>query len=215
MYNFRYVSKKEAAPVKAELLDIIHKVQNYVRDKFTFQYTFIGSSDRNMITCDEESNIGFDFDVNIEVNDDNNDYKPKELRTIIREALNNVARQYGYDYCEDSTRVLTIKVKDRKNKRILHSCDFAIVYNCEDGQQLYIRYNKDRQNYTWEYQGKGFSGLREKVEWLSEPPSLKKEFRDYYLDKKNKNNNKDKHSRSLFAEAVNEMCKKYGYEPEE
>ena len=215
MYNFRYVSKKEAAPVKAELLDIIHKVQNYVRDKFTFQYTFIGSSDRNMITCDEESNIGFDFDVNIEVNDDNNDYKPKELRTIIREALNQAARQYGYDYCEDSTRVLTIKVKDRKNKRILHSCDFAIVYNCEDGQQLYIRYNKDRQNYTWEYQGKGFAGLREKVEWLSEPPSLKKEFRDYYLDKKNKNNNKDKHSRSLFAEAVNEMCKKYGYEPEE
>ena len=44
-----YVSKKEAAPVKAELLDIIHEVQDIVRDDFTFQFTFIGSSSRNMI----------------------------------------------------------------------------------------------------------------------------------------------------------------------
>lgn len=49
MHDFCYVSKKEAAPVKAELLDIIHEVQDIVRDDFTFQFTFIGSSSRNMI----------------------------------------------------------------------------------------------------------------------------------------------------------------------
>ena len=38
MHDFRYVSKKEAAPVKAELLEIIHEVQDIVRDDFTFQY---------------------------------------------------------------------------------------------------------------------------------------------------------------------------------
>ena len=216
MYNFRYVSKKEAAPVKAELLDIIHDVQNYVRDKFTFQYTFIGSSARNMITCDFKSNIGFDFDINIEINDEDENYNAKELRTIIREALNKFARQYGYDYCEDSTRVLTIKVKDRQNKRILHSCDFAIVYNNENGQQQYIRYNKDRQTYTWEYQGKGFDGLQDKIDWLqSEPNPLWGELREYYIEKKNTNTNPDKHSRSIFAEAVTEMCQKYGYYSEE
>ena len=63
-------TKKEAAPVKAELLEIIHEVQDIVRDDFTFQYTFIGSSSRNMITEDIKSNIGYDFDVNLEVNDD-------------------------------------------------------------------------------------------------------------------------------------------------
>ena len=31
MHDFCYVSKKEAAPVKAELLDIIHEVQDAVR----------------------------------------------------------------------------------------------------------------------------------------------------------------------------------------
>ena len=55
MHDFCYVSKKEAAPVKAELLDIIHEVQDIVRDDFTFQFTFIGSSSRNMITYDRKS----------------------------------------------------------------------------------------------------------------------------------------------------------------
>ena len=50
MYHFEYVSKKEAAPYKAELIEILHQVQDYVRDDFTFQFTFIGSSSRNMIT---------------------------------------------------------------------------------------------------------------------------------------------------------------------
>ena len=54
MHDFCYVSKKEAAPVKAELLDIIHEVQDIVRDDFTFQFTFIGSSSRNMITYDRK-----------------------------------------------------------------------------------------------------------------------------------------------------------------
>lgn len=210
MHDFRYVSKKMAAPVKEELLDIIHEVQDYVRDDFTFQYTFIGSSSRNMITYDAKSNIGFDFDVNIEVNDDDEKYTPKEIRTIIRNALDRVATKFGYDYCEDSTRVLTIKKKDRPNSRIIHSCDFAIVYNCEDGRQQYIRYNKDYQNYTWEYQGEGFDKLPEKIDWLKEN-DLWNDLKDYYIVKKNRNNNPDKHSRSIFAEAVAEMCQKNGY----
>lgn len=44
MHDFCYVSKKEAAPVKAELLDIIHEVQDIVRDDFTFQFTFVGTT---------------------------------------------------------------------------------------------------------------------------------------------------------------------------
>lgn len=63
MHDFCYVSKREAAPIKAELIDLIHRVQDYVRDDFTFQYYFVGSSSRNMITYDRKSNVGFDFDV--------------------------------------------------------------------------------------------------------------------------------------------------------
>lgn len=210
MHDFRYVSKKEAAPIKAILLEIIHSTQNLVRDEFTFQYEFVGSASRNMITCDTKSNIGFDFDVNIYVNDDEENYTAKQIRQIIKQALDKVARHYGYDYCEDSTCVLTIKVKDRGKSRIVHSCDFAIVNDCEDGRQQYIRYNKVQNNYTWEYQGEGFDGLPDKIEWLREN-GLWQQVRDYYIEKKNCNDNPDKHSRSIFAETITEMCQKAGY----
>ena len=166
MHDFRYVTKKEAQPIKNELYQILYEVQDLVRDKFTFSFTPIGSSSRNMITYDTKSNIGFDFDINIEVNDDNESFSPKEIRTIIRNAINRVAPRYGYNHCEDSTRVLTIKKVNWLLSSIKHSCDFAIVYNCSDGRQQYIRFNKDSNYYSWEYQGKGFVGLEEKINWL-------------------------------------------------
>ena len=210
MHDFRYVTKKQAQPIKDELYQILYMVQDLVRDNFTFSFTPIGSSSRNMITCDAKSNIGFDFDINIEVNDDNEDFEPKEIRTIIRTAIDRVAPRYGYKNCEDSTRVLTIKKVDTSHSRIIHSCDFARVYNCGDGRQHYIRFNKDNNYYFWEYQWKGFVGLEKKMDWLKRE-NLWGELQDYYIYKKNCNDNPDKHSRSIFAESINEMCQKNGY----
>ena len=210
MHDFRYVTKKQAQPIKDELYQILYMVQDLVRDNFTFSFTPIGSSSHNMITYDAKSNIGFDFDINIEVNDDNEDFEPKEIRTIIRTAIDRVAPRYRYKSCEDSTRVLTIKKVDTSHSRIIHSCDFAIVYNCTDGRQQYIRFNKDNNYYYWEYQGKGFVGLEKKMDWLKRE-NLWGELQDYYIYKKNCNDNPDKHSRSIFAESINEMCQKNGY----
>ena len=210
MHDFKYVTKNEAKPVKEELYQILHEVQDVVREYFTFSFTPVGSSKRNMITYDTKSNIGFDFDFNIEVNDDDQRFNPKEIRTILRNAIDRVAPRYGYKYCEDSTRVLTIKKVNTFSSRIIHSCDFAIVYNCKDGRQQYIRYNKADNTYSWEYQGKGFVGLEKKIEWLKKN-KLWEELTDYYIFKKNNNNDTNKHSRSIFAESVNEMCMKNGY----
>lgn len=210
MHDFEYVTKNEAKPVKEELYQILHEVQNIVRDYFTFSFTPVGSSKRNMITYDTKSNIGFDFDFNIEVNDDDEEFEPKEIRKILRNAIDRVAPRYGYKYCEDSTRVLTIKKVNTSYSRIIHSCDFAIVYNCKDGRQQYIHFNKRNNQYEWYYQGKGFVGLDKKIEWLKKK-KLWGELRAYYIIKKNKNDDTDKHSRSIFAEAVNEMCMKNGY----
>ena len=210
MHDFRYVTKNEAKPIKKELYQILYEVQDLIRDKFTFSFTPIGSSSHNMITYDAKSNIGFDFDINIEVNDDNEDFEPKEIRTIIRTAIDRIAPRYGYKSCEDSTRVLTIKKVNTFTSRIIHSCDFAIVYNCTDGRQQYIRFNKDNNYYSWEYQGKGFAALNKKMDWLKKN-GLWGNFRDYYIEKKNANENPDKHSRSVFAESINEMCQKNGY----
>lgn len=210
MHDFRYVKRNEAKPIKEELYQILYEVQDLVRDYFTFKFTPVGSSSRNMITYDAKSNIGFDFDINIEVNDDEENFEPKEIRTILRNAIDRVAPRYGYKYCEDSTRVLTVKKVNIFESRIIHSCDFAIVYNCADGRQQYIRFNKDNNYYSWEYQGKGFVDLDKKINCLKKN-KLWGELQEYYIEKKNKNDNPNKHSRSILAESINEMCQKNGY----
>ena len=172
MYHFQFVSKKQCAPVKNDLITIITEVQNLLREDFTFRFDFVGSDKYDMVTYDPKTNIGFDFDVNIEVNDDENNFTAKEIKTKIISALNKVVYRYGYDYAEDSTRVITIKCKDRQNSRILHSCDFAIVNNYVDAKgydrQEYIRFNKKQNTYSWTEQPKGYYMLPEKAEWIKE-----------------------------------------------
>lgn len=210
MHDFDYVNSKETKKIKNEIISIIHNVQDEVRDKFSFRYDFVGSCKRNMITYDRKGNTGFDFDVNIEVNDEEEDYSAKEIKIILMNGFNKYSYHYGFSNAEDSTSVFTIKVKDRFNSRILYSCDFAIVYNCSDGRQQYIRNNKKHNSYTWEYRSKGFNDLPNRIKWLKNN-NLWNEVRDLYIEKKNRNDNPHKHSRSIFAETINQVCHKYGY----
>lgn len=209
MYHYEYVPAEEWRPVRDELLEIIRKLKQEVQDDFTFQFRFVGSSKQNMITRDPRTNTGYDFDVNLEVHDPDENYTAEEIREIFRRGLDRVTNPYhipvfGYDHAENSTRVLTIKVKDRKNFCIKHSCDFCIVHNYGKGRQQYIRYNKQQNTFTWADQPKGFRNLPKKIDWVKQH-SLWGEVRDLYLYKKNTNPDPNKRSRSLFAETVHEI----------
>lgn len=208
MYNYIYVSKKHTKPIKKEIIRLLNLIQNEIRDKFTFRYDFVGSESHNMVTMDEGSNIGFDFDVNIRVNDEEQNYTAKEIKEILINAFNKFLRKYGYDYCENSTRVITIKVKDYAKSKILHSCDFAIVNDYVDDNdyqfQEYIRFKKGSNTYTWETQPDGFYQLSERIEYCKDN-NLWQDVRDLYIEKKNNNVDKNKKSRSIFAETINEI----------
>lgn len=220
-HDFHFISKKDPEVKKAykDVLDMLRDVQDLVGKKFTFRFDVVGSYKRNMITYDAKSNVGYDFDFNIEVNDGDNEYTPKQIKDILRNAIGAACVKYGYDYPEDSTRVLTIKMKDRKGSRIRHSCDFAIVNNYIDdegyGCQEYIHFDKPHGNYTWCEQLDGYYMLPEKIDWIK-GCGLWDEMKELYIIKKNENNNPDVHSRAVFAMAVHEMCQKSGfYEDEE
>lgn len=214
MYNFQYVSKKQLSSAKKELIQIINAVQDQLRNDFTFQFHFVGSVKQDMVTYDPKANIGFDFDVDLHVNDDECRFSAKEIKTKIRDALNRIVTQFEYDYAEDSTRVLTIKVKDRQHSKILYSCDFAIVNNYvdKDGNegQEYIHFNNKKNTYFWQEQPEEYYLLSEKEEWVK-GNGFWQEVRDLYLDKKNRNNNPHKKSRSIYAETIHEICQRYGY----
>jgi len=214
MHNFQYVSRKQLSPVKNDLIHIIHSLQNLLRDDFTFQFYFVGSTRRNMVTYDADTNVGYDFDVNIQVNSTSDNLTAKEIKMKIKDALDRIVINFGYDYAEDSTRVLTIKFKDRKNSKIIHSCDFAIVndYIDDDGYegQQYIHFNKKQNKYFWAEQPNGYYLLDEKADWIKENDHWQK-VRTLYLDHKNRNNNPHKHSRSIYAETIHQICQKFGY----
>ena len=52
--------------------------------------------------------------------------------------------------------------------------------------------------------------LPDKAEWIKEN-GLQNDMRDLYIEKKNKNNNPDVHSRTIFAITVHEICQKSGF----
>ena len=216
-HDFQYISKHDPK-VKAaydDLMLLLQEVRGDLKQHYTFQHKLVGSYARNMITYDQKSNVGFDFDVNIYPNDDDQEFDPKQIKLFFRKALGNHVKEHGFDSLEDSTRVLTIKIKDRKHSRVLFSVDFAFVndYVDEDGtkRQEYIHFNKKQGVYTWEEQPEGYYMLPEKISWIKEKGLWTSELRPYYLAKKNANENPDVHSRSIFAQAVNEICDKNGY----
>ena len=214
MNNYKYVTRGELFLVKQNLLQIINTARNQIYDEFTFQIYFVGSVEHNMVTFNAGTNIGYDFDVNILVNSTSDHLTAKEIRIKIKNAIDRAAIRFGYAHAEDSTRVITIKFKDKKNSRILHSCDFAIVNDYIDkngyrGQQ-YIHFNKKQNQYFWEEQSRGSYLLSEKADWIKGIGRWT-EVRTLYVEKKNHNNDKHKRSRSIYAETIHEICQKYRY----
>lgn len=215
-HEFQYISKNdpEIKEKYQNILDFLHDVQNEVREYFTFRYDIVGSYKRNMITYDTKSNVGYDFDFNIEVNDDECNYEAYEIKEYIIKAMKKYMYQYELNKIENSTRVITVKSVSWLNARVIYSCDFAIVNNYEDQngkrRQQYIRFNKENQTYSWCEQPEGFYKLPEKINWIKKN-DLWDEVREKYLLKKNTNNDPDAHSRSIYALTINEVCQQNGY----
>ncbi|MCR5457091.1 MAG: hypothetical protein K6F14_03340 [Clostridiales bacterium] len=196
-----------------DLMNLISDVRNELKSDYTFEIEVVGSYARDMITYDENSNVGYDFDVNVCPYYDEDDYTPKQIKLLFKDALDKHSWKYNYDYAEDSTSVLTIKVKDRINSRIIHSVDFCFVSKYQENGEIryqYIHRNKVHETYVWQLRSKGYHDLPKKIEWINRN-NLGDEVFDLYIKKKNKNNNPHYHSRTIFAITVNEVCQKNGY----
>ena len=204
--DFCYVQKDETKQTRKEIETIIREVQNEVRDDFTFQFHIKGSAKRNMITKDVKSNTGYDFDYDIEPHCDFSLYSPEKIKRILRLAFEKVGRDYGYTRCEDSTRALTLKQYAAgliRGDSIFHSCDFAIIRNGREKQE-YIHFDKHKNQYLWEKQPDDFEGIDDKIDYIKKKGCWN-DVRNEYIMIKNSNQDNDKKSRSLFAEAVNNV----------
>ena len=217
MSKYEYVSKNEYRPVREELEEIIKKTQKILRNKktgITFQFELIGSGSKHLITRIIGGNKGFDFDYNIVINyDDGQMWKADYARKEFTKALDEAIKGTQYDHPQNSKVAITIKVKDTKKSKVLHSCDFAIVYypdEIEEGH-MYAKLDPQTNKCVWEMR-KYTKNYHKKLNWLKDNIDgywdvIKDEYR------KLKNNNKDpnKHSFQLFYETINNVYNNCSY----
>ena len=205
MKHYEYVSRNEARPYREEFEQILTGLQNRLRSEFTFQKHFIGSSSRNMITFDPKTNKGFDFDVNLEMNETSDEYGSDEIYKKIFGGLQSIASKKGFKVIQ-GTRVITLKKVNTVKSKIEYSCDIAIVNDYEEEdcpRQEYIRFNKKHRTYAWAEQPSPF--LLEDMVYKIKQNNMWNEVRELYLYKKNINTDSHKKSRSLYAETVKEI----------
>ena len=210
MKEYEYVTKKEYGPVKRELERIIRKTQKIMEteEEVSFYYDLIGSGKRHLITRVKKGNTGFDFDYNLVIETPTDfTWKAKEVKLGFIRAFNEALIGTNYKCAEDSTSAITIKVVDTQNSKIVHCCDFAIIYYLSDDPNdgyKYIRNNKNGK-YTFEMR-KVSTNLNSKIDKIeSYWNNGWNIIRDEYLTVKNSNKDVDKHSFILFLEAVNNV----------
>jgi hypothetical protein len=210
-FMFEYVTKAEYRPVREELEKIIIRVQNVMRTRYdyTFQFRLIGSGKRHLITRVVNGNGGYDFDYNLIISapEEGYFYKADVVKQQFMEAFKIVLRETKYSPPQDSTSAITIKVIDRNNKRIEHSCDFAIIYydeNREENGYYYLKNNKNQQKYSFEFRNLSRS-IDNKLNAILKYNNGWNWIREEYIKIKNSNQDKDKHSFVLYLEAISNV----------
>lgn len=202
---YRFANQSEVKELEAWCMEILHAVQDEVREYFTFDIRLIGSGDKRLVT--QNSDECFDLDYNIIMQKDKKGLldNPKQIKDIFVKRFKAVLEENvsGYNYVSDSTSVITAKLI--RNDKIEFSFDVAIIVEGDDGYFYRLTHDKRTNRYIWnqvanskKYFAK-FKAIKENGYWM--------EFKQRYLK------NKDRHlsnqdgvkSFSIFLETLNEF----------
>ena len=202
---YRFANQSEVKELEAWCMDILHAVQDEVREYFTFDIRLIGSGDKRLVT--QNSDECFDLDYNIILQKDKKGLldNPKQIKDIFVARFNKVLKQYvsGYTHISDSTSVVTVKIIG--NNRLEFSFDVAIIVEGDDGYFYRLINDKNTGRYIWNqvahsknYLGK-FKALKERGYWM--------DFKRRYLELKNLHLKRQDgvKSFSIFLETLNEF----------
>ncbi len=203
-----YVPKKEYAPYRLEIENIIRCAQRIMKTKYntTFQYKLIGSADKHLVTRIKNSNLGYDFDYNLILQKSDLWDNPAKLKQQFMDAFSEAIAKTPYNKLENSTSVITLKVVDRNNSKIIRSCDLAIIYYSEDENEGY-RYLKRGKNNSYFFEPRIPSKhAQEKLEEILDNYEQGWNLiRDEYLLLKNRNLDKNKTSHVLYLESIHNV----------
>lgn len=183
--------------------DILHEVQNEVRDYFTFDIRLIGSGDKKLVTQNAEQSFDLDYNIILQKDKKNLLNNPKQIKEIFVNRFNMVleASVNNYKYASDSTSVITVKIEiDGK----LFAFDVAIIVENNEGVFYRLTNDKNSGHYIWNEVPRSVDYL-DRLQQVKES-GLWEEFRQRYLALKNMHlsNGEKLKSFSIFLETLNE-----------
>ena len=202
---YKFAKQSEVKELEAWCMEILHAVQDEVREYFTFDIRLIGSGDKRLVT--QNSDESFDLDYNIILQKDKKGLldNPKQIKDIFVARFNKVLKTYVSDYTHvsDSTSVITAKLI--RNNKLRFSFDVAIIVEGDDGYFYRLTNDKNSGRYIWN-QVKQSANYFEKFKVIKEKGYWMK-FKQRYLDLKNMHLRRQDgvKSFSVFLETLNEI----------
>ena len=212
MTQFEYVNKREYQPVKREIEDFIRSLQKMMKEYgITYDFRLIGSGKEHLITRAIGSNKGYDFDYNLIIRRPEKGYvyNASVIKEVFFDEIKDMIKGSRFNAVKNPKSVITIKAVDRKNSKVLCSCDIAIVYyededDPDSGYRILKR--KPDNSYVFELRKKSLFN-DEKLEAILDynPAQRWERIRKEYIKLKNQNQVREKRSHSLYCEAVNNV----------
>ena len=210
MQEYEYVGKKEYAPVKKELVEIIRRVRKIMVKEYdtSFDWQLIGSGRRNLVTRIKGGNKGYDFDYNLIIPtlETGWEYEPKIVAKQFMKAFRQAAKDTSYEFPKHRTSVIQLRKTDRKNKKVCYGCDFAIIYYKSEDYDDGYKYLKhwDDGHYTFEMRGQSRE-CKWKLDEILEYTDGWNRIREEYLKLKNRNRDRNKRSYVLYLESIHNV----------
>jgi len=201
--EYIYVSKNEYKSFRDVILNIIQKLQDYLRKngKYTFTFHSIGSARVNLVTWSKENGYDLDYQLVLKYCEEND---PKKIREDFIQAARELSRKMNFKV-ENKVHVFKITTQDEENELVL-SCDIAIINKNANCDQIIV-HDKKLNRYIWNTLPT-FEKIEKKQEAIKRE-GFWNEFRDEYLKLKNNNRVKHKHSYQLRIETTNNIWERY------
>ncbi|UUD35063.1 hypothetical protein NPA07_04630 [Mycoplasmopsis caviae] len=202
MKNYEFVPKNQVRSLINNLLRVIKLVQKELKGKLDFSHRFEGPLAHNMILCDYENNLGYEFDIDLILDFKNgNKYDPKETKVTLMELFNKYGSQLKFSRCKNEKRFFRMEINDEDHREMIHKINFRIKFVHKDKIEQYIDYNSKNANYFWEFWPIHLLSVEDQYRWCADN-NLEMHIRQTYLVTKN-NETRKISSYSQFAESVN------------
>lgn len=203
---YKYANQTQVKELAAWCKEILHAVQEEVRDYFTFDIRLIGSGDKRLVTQNAEQSFDLDYNIILQKDKKNLLDNPKQIKDIFVSRFNKILKESVKDYdtssAGDSTSVITAKLV--RNGKLSFSFDVAIIVENNNGVFYRLTNDKNTGRYIWNELPQStdfverFRLIKEKGYWT--------DFKKRYLEKKNMHLRRQDgvKSFSIFLETLNE-----------